>query len=127
LADVKREDLRSIMRLFGLHREAVGRGLAKSGDAGELEFFAAAVHAVRIAKANPCGLFATIVRKGLWSFVSQSDEDHARGRLRDCRRAAAKKLLGPATYQDENSRPPHFSKVISEITSQQFVLSLRML
>jgi hypothetical protein len=81
LGDVKREDLKSITRLLTLYGDAVGWGLARCGEAGRLEFVAAAVHAVRTATKNPCGLFATIVRKGLWDFVTQSDEDYARARL----------------------------------------------
>jgi hypothetical protein len=46
-----------------------------------LKFFSAAAHAVRVGRTNPAGLFATIVRKGLWSFVTSADEDIARGWL----------------------------------------------
>lgn len=82
LSDVKREDLRSISRMAALHRSAVAAGLAKEGEAGLLAFAGAAVHAVRTATRNPCGLFATMVRKGLWHYVTQADEDYARTKLK---------------------------------------------
>jgi hypothetical protein len=81
MANVKSQDLRSIPRMLHLHGEAVHLGLARSGEAGELAFLAAAVHAYKVATTNPAGLFATIVRKGLWHFVTQADEDHVRQRL----------------------------------------------
>lgn len=50
--------------------------------AGRLRFFAAAQHALRIGGKNPCGVFVTILCRGLWSYISRSDEDRARAILR---------------------------------------------
>ena len=45
--------------------------------ADRLRFVAAAEHARAIGTTNPCGLFVRLVRGGLWSFVTQDDEDAA--------------------------------------------------
>lgn len=82
LRDVQLSDLRSVKRMCELHRQAVQVKLARDGEAGRVEFLAAAIHAVKVGTTNPPGLFIAIVRKKLWAFVTQSDEDHARNALR---------------------------------------------
>jgi hypothetical protein len=76
------DDLRSAVRLDALFAEAVCRGLVRESPVERLRFFAAAEHAQRVGIQNPCGLFVTVVRCGLWSHVSQADEDRALKRLR---------------------------------------------
>jgi len=71
------DDLRSAARLDALFAEAVVRGLVRESPVERLRFFAAAEHAQRVGRRNPCGLFAAVVRRGLWSFISQGDEDRA--------------------------------------------------
>jgi len=71
------EDLRNASRLALLFSEAVQGGLVQESPADRLRFFAAAEHALRIGKQNRCGLFAAVVRRGLWRFISQADEDRA--------------------------------------------------
>ncbi len=78
LNDIQADDLRSVSRMLALHAQAVRAGFAENSAAGCLAFLAAAVHAARVANRNAAGLFATIVRKGLWHFASQDDEDRAR-------------------------------------------------
>lgn len=85
LTNIQAADLRSISRLLALHEQAVRAGFARDGEAGKLEFLAAAVHSLSIGARNPEGLFATIVRKGLWAYVTQADEDRARCRLNSFR------------------------------------------
>ena len=46
-----------------------------------LNFFAAAEHARAVGTRNSCGLFATIVRRGLWQYITLADEDAARAKL----------------------------------------------
>ena len=77
LSDIQVGDLRSVSRMTLLHGQAVSSGLARKGEAGRIEFLAAAVHAIAVGRRNPAGLFATIVRKGLWKFITQADEDRA--------------------------------------------------
>lgn len=129
LVDVKREDLGSIVRLTKLHREAVSKGLARGGEAGILVFAGAAVHAVRTAKRNPCGLFATIVRRGMWYVVTQADEDHARRKLAGYyNRAGRKPFLpgasaapSPESGPAVTARPQHVSALLAQLTTKQLV------
>lgn len=75
---VVQADLGDASRLASLHREAAAQGLCERGEAAMLRVFAAAAHSRRVGRANPCGLFATIVRNGLWHHASVEDEDRAR-------------------------------------------------
>ena len=65
---------------------AVRMGLVQESEADRLRFYGAAVHALRVASRNPCGLFATVVRRKLWGYLSQADEDQARALLRSADR-----------------------------------------
>ncbi|NOS99453.1 MAG: hypothetical protein HOP29_02375 [Phycisphaerales bacterium] len=78
LRDVCAEDLKVPARLSVLFAQATARGLIDGGEAARLRFFAAAQHALRVGTTNPCGLFAVVVRRNLWRFVSTGDEDRAR-------------------------------------------------
>lgn len=86
LSAVVPEDLRSRSRLETLWREAVGKGLLGPSEADRLRFMAAALHARRVADRNESGLFAAVVRRGLWYMVSQCDEEAARIKLGDLAR-----------------------------------------
>ncbi|MBA5868343.1 MAG: hypothetical protein GDA67_16745 [Nitrospira sp. CR1.3] len=77
LRNVRLEDLHNPHRLDVLLEEAQRRHLVPAGEAARLRFHAAAAHAVRLGKRNPPGLFASIVVRGLWSFLGGIDEDLA--------------------------------------------------
>lgn len=81
LRNVRLEDLSMPGRLSALLRQAVKEKLVRECEADRLKFFAAAEHARVIATTNPCGLFVTVVRRGLWAYISQSEEDAARRTL----------------------------------------------
>jgi hypothetical protein len=85
LADVRIDDLKSTSRLLDLHRQAVARGLVTASEADRLRFIGAAEHALAIAT-NPAALFAWLVLRGCWRYITGADEDSARRRLRahDC-------------------------------------------
>lgn len=83
LRNVRPADLADPVRLANLWHQAVRGGLCGHGEAHRLQFFAAAAHAQRVGRANPCGLFATVVRRGLWSFLSSEDEDVGRRVVRE--------------------------------------------
>ncbi|HEY4311869.1 MAG TPA: hypothetical protein VGN12_20645 [Pirellulales bacterium] len=76
------EDLSVNSRTLSLYEQAVSASKASPGEAGRLQFIAAAEHALRTGKTNPCGMLAAIIRRGLWSFVSQDDEDRAALRMK---------------------------------------------
>lgn len=76
-------DLQVPERLLQLHREAESLGYISRSESDRLRIFAAAQHAKATGTRNPCGLFATIVRKKLWKFITLDAEDEARRILRD--------------------------------------------
>lgn len=88
LQHVVPEDLRDPRRLLELHRQAVAAKLVTTSECDRLRFFAAAEHAKAIGARNYCGLFATLVRRKLWHYATQDDEDSARRRLRSACLAA---------------------------------------
>lgn len=71
-------DLVSRSRLSVLLQEAKRGGLVGSSESESLAFFAAAKHAVRCGRSNPPGLFACIVRRGLWHHLTNEDDELAR-------------------------------------------------
>jgi len=81
LTNVVNRDLEETARLCVLYEEAISRGVVRDNAAERLKFFGAAQHARAIGTTNPCGLFVTLVRKRLWSFITQRDEEAARRRL----------------------------------------------
>ena len=61
----------------------MARGVVGASEADRLRFLAAAEHARAVGTVNAPGLFARIVRRGLWSYSTQADEDAAARRLRE--------------------------------------------
>lgn len=82
LAAVIEADLEQPSRLEALWGQAVQNQRVCATPAERLNFFAAACHARRAGRRNPPGLFATLVRRRLWSVISLADEDAARETLR---------------------------------------------
>ena len=103
---VRPEDLTDTARTLELHRQAVSRGVVSAGEAGRLGVMAAAEHARSIGDRNPCGLFAAIVGRGLWRFLTSVDEDSASRRLVAHRRAGAAPRVGPPMVCASPPTPP---------------------
>jgi hypothetical protein len=82
LDDVRPEDLTDVGRTLRLFDQAVARRLVVNSEADRLKFLAIAEHARVVGTVNTCGLFARLVRRGLWHFATLDDEDAARRRLR---------------------------------------------
>lgn len=80
--DVQLEDLKDTGRLLKLFEQAVALGLVSSSEADRLRFVAAAEHARAIGTRNPAGLFVRLVRGGIWTYLTQDDEDAASLRLK---------------------------------------------
>jgi len=76
------DDLRDTTRLLVLFEQAQIQGLIGASDPERLTFLATAEHACLIGSTNPCGLFAALVRRQLWHYVTDSDEDAASARLK---------------------------------------------
>jgi len=102
LRRVQFRDLRDAARLDSLFEQWVGEGLLQASSAERVRFFAAAEHALRVGTRNPCGLFVAVVRRGLWSYVSQGDEDRAVQRLRT--RGWHDPILDRTHYANPSSR-----------------------
>jgi hypothetical protein len=75
-------DLRDTSRLLSLFDEAHERGIIGGSDSERLTFIATAERSRLTATTNPPGFFAELVRRRLWHFVTQDDEDRAHTRLR---------------------------------------------
>jgi hypothetical protein len=99
LRDVTPEDLRETERLLELHRQAVEAKLVTTSEADRLKFVAGAAHAQAVGS-KPCRLFAWMVWRGRWEFITQADEDAARTRLREQFRVPVP-AVGPAAATPE--------------------------
>lgn len=106
LRHIVAEDLREPCRLLELFRQSVNAGLVNGSECDRLRFFAAAEHAKAIGTRNPCGLFATLVRRKLWHYATLDDEDAARRRLRAASQAATR----PRTDSVSRSQPSRESR-----------------
>lgn len=98
LRHVLREDLDDTGRLLQLFEQASRAGLVDGGDYDRLRFVGAAEHARTIGSVNPPGLFAWLLRKRRWDYVTDGDEDAANRRL--------KEHLYGASYQRRSEPPP---------------------
>jgi hypothetical protein len=76
------DDLTDTARLLRLFDEARSKGLIGGSESDRLTFVATAERARLRAIRNAPGLFAELVRRRLWHFVAQDDEDRAHERLR---------------------------------------------
>jgi hypothetical protein len=90
LSHIVPADLQDTARLLTLFTQAQTQGLIGKSDSDRLTFCALAEHAKVVGSTNPCGLFAALVRRQHWHFVTDSDEDVAQARLKTY-------LYGPAT------------------------------
>jgi hypothetical protein len=77
------DDLTDTARLLILFEEAQAQGLIGGSESERLTFVAIAERARLRAIRNAPGLFAELVRRRLWHFVTQDDEDQAQTRLRE--------------------------------------------
>jgi hypothetical protein len=77
------EDLRDTERLLILFEEAQQKGFIGGSESERLTFISTAEHARFIGSTNPCGLFAQLIRRRLWHFVTAEDEDAAHRRLKE--------------------------------------------
>lgn len=81
LRNVKAVDLCHTDRIDLLWRQAQAARLVGGAEADRLRVHAAAAHALRVGTRNPPGLFVTIMRRGMWAYLSNEDEDSARQRI----------------------------------------------
>ena len=77
------DDLQDTARLLTLFAQAHTQGLIGKSDSERLTFLALAEHAKVVGSQNPCGLFAALVQRQHWHFVTDSDEEIGRASCRE--------------------------------------------
>lgn len=105
LRNVTLADLCDPLRLEALYVQAKARGWTDGSEAAKLRFFAAAERAKRVGHRNPAGLFVSILRRGLWSFIAAVDEDAAHAHLRSLRNRCPMNVPRPGVRPDDCSAP----------------------
>lgn len=80
LWDIKSKDLWSFGRLEELYFQASKAGWIKPSEAMALNFLAAAVRAREVGN-DPPRFFVAMIRNGLWSHITQAQEDRGRAAL----------------------------------------------
>lgn len=101
------DDLQDTGRLLALFEQAYTLGLIGKSDSERLTFLATAEHARVIGSTNPCGLFAALVRRRHWHYVTDSDEHAAYRRLKHYLYGPDAPRAAPACMPPE---PPALSK-----------------
>jgi hypothetical protein len=91
------DDLQDTARLLTLFAQAQAQGLIGKSDSDRLTFLALAEHAQVVGSQNPCGLFAVLVQRQHWHFVTDSDEDAAQARLKQYLYGTPVRAAPPAT------------------------------
>src|SRR5205823_1970722 len=76
------EDLQDTARLLLLFEQAYQEGLIGKSESERLTFVSLAEHARVVGAQNPCGLFAELLRRERWHFITEHDEDAAYARLK---------------------------------------------
>jgi hypothetical protein len=77
LKSITREDLESITRTEALYQKAVRAGWLVPSEANALNWIGAAIRAKTVKGGDSVRIFVTIVRKKLWHFITQEQEDRA--------------------------------------------------
>jgi len=82
LCHIVSDDLQDTARLLTLFEQAQTQSLIGKSERDRLTFVALAEHATVVGSTNPCGLFAALLHRQCWHFVTDSDEDAAQTRLK---------------------------------------------
>ncbi len=98
LSHLTQADLTDTQRQLELYSQAVEQKVIGESPADRLRFCAILEHARAYGRSNPPGLAAHLIRRGLWHFVTQDDEDTANERLK-------RHLFGNPRYRGEVTKP----------------------
>lgn len=93
LRDVQPEDLKDFRRTEALYHQAVAARWLRDSEASFLNWVGAAVRAKTCRASDPVRVFLGIVRRGLWSHITDNDEERARLAIRHYRDACGVKSL----------------------------------
>ena len=99
IRDIKLDDLTELPRLEALYRQAVERNWLPDCEASVRNFIAAASRAVAI-NGNPVRVFVGIVKKGLWNYITQAQEDIALLKLKRYQ------VTNPEAFTKQGSKTP---------------------
>lgn len=122
---VTQTDLDDTGRLLELFDQAIRSKLVDGGQHDRLRFVGAAEHARTIGSVNPPGLFAWIVRKRRWSYITDGDEDAANKRLKrhlygdTSERAKESPRPKPRSPFDELSEDARFVQAVQRVLPQR--------
>lgn len=78
IRNVQREDLMSYSRTESLYRQAVKVSWVEDSEASLLNWMSAAVRAKCCRARDPVRVFVGIVKRGLWNYITEADEERAR-------------------------------------------------
>lgn len=81
IRNIRQEDLESFSRTETLYRQAVEKKWVKDSESTFQNWVAAACKAKRIQAGDRVKIFVGIVKKGLWNYIAQEDEERARAAL----------------------------------------------
>jgi len=118
---VSMQDFESAASLNGLFSRLVATGACEAGESSRLNFFAAAARTKRLARRNPPGFLAALIRHRRWGFASCVDEDNGRVWLRQLREREPPTTLGPrltvdsATSHPREGQPVHVAAVLQRV------------
>jgi hypothetical protein len=113
------EDLRDTERLLALFEEAQKVKVIGGSESERLTFIATAERARLVGTTNPCGLFAQLVRRRLWHFLTQEDEEAARKRLKEHVYGASPPRWPQAMRPGDLSDDARFAAVLQARLRQQ--------
>lgn len=120
------QDFESPASLNGLFSRLVATGACETGESSRLNFFAAAARTKRLARRNPPGFLAALIRHRRWGFASCVDEDIGRAWLRRLRDreppmppATRLKSTAPRTHPAREGQPVHIAAVLQRLLRQE--------
>ena len=120
---VERGDLSDTARLLSLFEQAARKGDVSGSEHGRLLFVTAAEHASCRGTRNAPGLFVHLVKRKLWHYCTQDDEEAARARIKrelfDVRREREKPRRTPKPTVVELTHEQKLAKAIERVCEQR--------
>jgi len=103
LRNVRIEDLMAFSRTEALYRQAVSASWIHDSEASFLNWVGAAVRAKTCRAGDPVRVFLGIVKRGLWSHITDADEERARLAINRYRHGASESVgrAGPSILTDK--------------------------
>jgi hypothetical protein len=112
LKNIRREDLESITRTEVLYQKAVRAGWLVPSEANALNWIGAAIRAKTVKGGDSVRIFVTIVRKKLWHYITQEQEDRAIRALKRHREKA------PNLFREEEKEGSGFRRELAMLVNQ---------